>query len=223
MTITVTAHRRPWYLWQALAALRIAGCDADFVSIDAGYDPLVLNVCDQFDTPWLISEARLGCNGNIKQALDAAWETEDDFVLLIEDDIIVTPDALKYVKWAKDAYRRDQSVRTIGLYRQFEGEAEIDVFGVERKQFFTCWGWGTWKDRWQEISENWTTGDDSHDTSWDVVMSAGLGDRYEIVPKLSRANNIGQEKGTHRGAAWPGLTAAGFVDILNLEEYVERP
>jgi hypothetical protein len=58
----------------------------------------------------------------------------------------------------------------------------------------------------------WTTGNDSHSTSWDVVLYNHLGNRKEVVPAISRAYNCGELNGTHRGKEWPGITSSGFVD-----------
>lgn len=56
------------------------------------------------------------------------------------------------------------------------------------------------------MKQVWTTDTtDSHQLSWDVVMSETIGDRYEVCPAISLSNNIGEKGGTHRGAAHPGV------------------
>jgi hypothetical protein len=62
------------------------------------------------------------------------------------------------------------------------------------------------------MSSTWTTGNDSHNSSWDVIMSSHLGDRVEVLPSIARAYNCGEYGGTHRGRAWPGVTSSGLID-----------
>jgi hypothetical protein len=135
---------------------------------------------------------------------------------MIEDDIVISDDSLLYIEWAAEKYKDDPSVRTIGLWGHEKQPSlplsEKDHGKVMRQNYFTCWGWGTWKDKWEEMEKKWTTGDDSHNTSWDVILSSSLEDRVEILPVVSRAYNCGENLGTHRGRAWPGMVASGLID-----------
>jgi hypothetical protein len=62
--------------------------------------------------------------------------------------------------------------------------------------------------------EHWTTGDD-YSLSWDVRLSELRADRVQIAPMISRAVNIGELLGTHRGRAdlpfWRGTTDQGNI------------
>jgi hypothetical protein len=189
------------------------------------YNREVYDVYKSFGIIPVVVGEKHGCNYTIKKALDLAWEDNPDFVLMIEDDIIISDDALMYIEWASEKYKDDNSVRTIGLWKSKNGWdfgkplSNSTLFKVDEQVWFTCWGWGTWADRWKEISETWTTGNDSHDTSWDVVMYGHLGNRKEVVPSISRAYNCGELNGTHRGRAWPGVTSAGLVDPDGVVNY----
>jgi hypothetical protein len=185
---------------------------------DGSFNNDVLDVFFWFRLVPNIAKKKQGCNYTIKKALEMAWEDNPDFVLMIEDDIVISDDALIYIEWAAEKYKDDSSVRTIGLWGHDNGYklgsplTEKEHGKVMRQNYFTCWGWGTWADRWEEIHAKWTTGDDSHNTSWDVIVSSHLGDRVEILPSISRAYNCGEHGGTHRGRAWPGLVASGLID-----------
>ena len=130
--------------------------------------------------------------------------------------MIVAPDAFRYIKWAARRYKHDPSYRTIGLWSHKDGWAPDKPWNpseptrIMEQSLFSVWGWATWKDRWQEMSDNWTTGPDSHDTSWDVVMLSQLNGRKEVVPSISRAKNIGDVGGTHRGGIHPVVLSSGF-------------
>lgn len=227
INIAISAYNRPEYSQRSLAAIFGAkGFSLDKYKIfcvidcyeDGSYNQDVLNVYTSFGiTPIVVGEKH-GCNYTVKKALDLAWADEPDFVLMLEDDIIIADDALLYIEWAAEKYKGDTSVRTIGLWKSKNGWdfnkplSKSELFKVHEQVWFTCWGWGTWNEQWKEISNTWTTGSDSHDTSWDVVMYSHLGDRKEVVPSISRAYNCGEFNGTHRGRAWPGITSAGLVD-----------
>jgi glycosyltransferase involved in cell wall biosynthesis len=227
INIAISAYNRPEYLQRCISALYGAkGFSTDKYDIfcvmdcfeDGSFNNNVLDVFFYNRLVPHITPKKLGCNYTIKKALEMAWADNPDFVLMLEDDIIISDDALQYIEWAANKYKDDGSVRTIGLWGHDDGWKlgsplpDNESGKVMRQNYFTCWGWGTWKDRWKEMNTNWTTGNDSHDTSWDVIVSSHLGDRVEILPSLSRAYNCGEHGGTHRGRAWPGIVASGFID-----------
>jgi len=238
INIAISAYNRPEYSRRSLAAIFGAkGFSFDKYDIhcvmdchqDGSYNPQVYNVYNSFGiTPTVVSQKH-GCNYTVKKALELAWETKPDFVLMLEDDIIISDDALLYIEWAAERYKDDPSVRTIGLWGHNNGYSlgkelpENEHGMVMRQNYFTCWGWGTWRNRWDEMLATWTTGSDSHNTSWDVIVSSHLGDRVEILPSISRAYNCGEDGGTHRGRAWPGVVASGLIDPDGLINYWEQP
>jgi len=236
INIAISAYNRPEYTQRSLAAIFGAkGFSKErykiFAAMDRHGDSFntdVLNVFQEFGINPFIVPSKYGCNYTIKAALELAWKDNPDFVLIIEDDIIISDDALEYIEWASEKYKDDHSVRTIGLWGHDKGYSldntltEKEHGKVMRQNYFTCWGWGTWGDRWEEMFATWTTGDDKHDTSWDVIVSSHLGDRVEILPSISRAYNCGENGGTHRGRAWPGLVASGLVDPDGPIEYWEQ-
>jgi hypothetical protein len=225
INIAISAYNRPEYSRRSLAAIFGAkGFSVEKYKIfcvidcyeDGSYNQEVYDVYATFGIATFVVKEKHGCNYTIKKALESAWKDGPDFVLMIEDDIIISDDAFEYIEWAAERYKDDPSVRTIGLWGH-DNQPSIPIspkdYGkVMRQNYFTCWGWGTWKDRWEEMNHTWTTGDDSHNTSWDVIVSSHLGERVEILPVISRAYNCGENNGTHRGRAWPGLVASGLVD-----------
>lgn len=229
INIAISAYNRPEYSRRSLAAIVGAkGFSPEkyniYCSIDCDENgdisPEVYNIYASYNGPLTLGTApiKLGCNYNVRAALEIAWEDNPDFVLMIEDDIIISHDALLYIEWAANKFKDDASVRTVGLWKSKDGWdfdkplTKRTLFKIEEQAWFTCWGWGTWRDRWPEMLSKWTTGDDSHDTSWDVVLFSHLNNRKEIVPSISRAYNCGDLNGTHRGRDWPGITSSGLVD-----------
>lgn len=160
-----------------------------------------------------IAEASGGCNGNVFRALSLAWENNPDAVVCIEDDILISPDSGHYLQWALSTFQNDERVRSVNLWEPANKPflppikmAALDCCILEANNF-SCWGWATWAREWEGIKANWTKGSDSHETSWDVVLEKYFKNRYEVAPYISRATNIGEELGTHRGEAIPSVLA----------------
>lgn len=221
--IAMPVCNRPEYTRKALEAIHNMeqfDCFRVRISIDQQSDGTinesVLSVIRESPVVFQPAAQKLGCNRNVKAALDFAWESNPDVVICIEDDVVVTPDAFQYIKWAARRYKHDPSYRTIGLWSHKDGWKpsmpwnKSEPTRVMEQSLFSVWGWATWKDRWQEMSDNWTTGPDEHETSWDVVMLSQLKGRKEVVPSISRATNIGDIGGTHRGGIHPVVLASGF-------------
>lgn len=164
--------------------------------------------------------AHLGCNKNTKLALESGFAVSD-YVIHIEDDVLVARDGLEYMEWASQ-FEGDPKIFTTGLWRHPAGwlpdqnrpwipghESLADYVGG-----FYVWGWGTWKTRWTEMRKGWTTGNDMHQ-SWDTILTQNVRkNRASFVPFISRSNNIGEALGTHRGANWipHWADSPGFVE-----------
>lgn len=84
--------------------------------------------------------------------------SENEDVIVLEDDIVVSPDFLTFMNAALKAYRDRNDIWSISGYTP--KLAELDrrdpqgVFLVPRAQ---CWGWATWRDRWELV--DWKVSD----------------------------------------------------------------
>ena len=196
MNITVSAYNRPRYLEQTLSAL--ARCDG----IENCRVTVLLDPCDETQEQvdmavrhgWqsLVYAERQGCNLAIGKALSHSFADDAvQFAVHIEDDCVPTRDCLRWFRWAAEAYRHDASVLNVSGYQRVSN-GRLDECGTRR--WFTPWGWGVWRDRWNGLAAGWAA-----DTpSWDVVVNHILrAGRYEVFPTVSRIQNIGAERGTH--------------------------
>jgi hypothetical protein len=73
-------------------------------------------------------------------------------VIVVEDDLIVSPFFLKYMNQSLGRYQDNPRVGQIGACNFF-------ACGPRYPQSFfipipDCWGWGTWRDRWQHFEPN---------------------------------------------------------------------
>lgn len=197
MNITVSAYNRPEYLRQTLAALR--ACDGlDSCRVAVLIDPSdeagkCADVATTLGFESFAYSQRVGCNAAIRYALAYGFETMgSEFHLHLEDDTVPTRDALRWFAWARDAYRDHARIMNVSGYQRVSNGC-LDECGARR--WFTPWGWGMWRDRWQGLAAGWVR-DDS--TSWDVIVNHVLrAGRHEVFPTVSRIQNIGAEKGTH--------------------------
>jgi hypothetical protein len=152
------------------------------------------------DNPRL-HDNNVGCNSNIFTCLNIGFQVTD-FLIHLEDDIVLGEDALKYFEWANTQFKDDKTVFTVDAYNNTQHQTTPDPHMVQRSQSFKPWGWATWKDRWDGIKDKWQHGygkreDLPNGGGWDVCMKQALrGNRCRIYPTLARCMNIG-EVGLH--------------------------
>jgi hypothetical protein len=71
-------------------------------------------------------------------------------VIVLEDDLVSSPNFLNYMNSALDFYKDQEKVFTIAGYSIpiNSNPSESDVYFTSRS---SSWGWATWKDRWTTI------------------------------------------------------------------------
>jgi hypothetical protein len=74
---------------------------------------------------------------------------QHDRIIVLEDDILVSPNFLEYMNSALDLYENEEAVASIHGY----------VYPIERElppTFFIrgadCWGWATWRRAWEKFN-----------------------------------------------------------------------
>jgi alpha-1,3-mannosyl-glycoprotein beta-1,2-N-acetylglucosaminyltransferase len=125
---------------------------------------------------------------NYKCGLRAAFEEfKADKVIIVEDDLVVSPDFLKYFDRTIHLLS-DPTVWCISSWNDF-GYSHLvdDPKRVFRTQYFPGLGWAMNKDLWKELKPNWPS------DLWDENMRVDSisKNRDCIVPELSRNYNIG--------------------------------
>ena len=135
----------------------------------------------------------LGTGGNTWHGFDTLFQ-QYDFVILAEDDVVVSKDILRYFNSAERMFRDDNEVAIISANTKWDVYAPADVV---REQGFNGLVWGTWKDYWEKyFRDNWDkdySSDPVHN-GWDwhlnlrILPSNGL---KNINPLASRSNHIG--------------------------------
>ena len=73
-------------------------------------------------------------------------------IIVLEDDIVVSPFFLRYMNDALNFYENEKNVWHIsGCALPFYKKIDVDTFF---SRFMCCWGWATWYDRWKSFEKN---------------------------------------------------------------------
>lgn len=148
-------------------------------------------------------------------------------VIVLEDDIIVSPNFLIFMESALEYYKNDTNIFSISGYSpnlKILENYNKDIYFSPRA---SSWGWGTWKDRWKKVDwdvktypsfkydfvHQWKFTKGGIDlpgmlrdqmmgkiNSWAIrwVYQQFLNNQATVYPKISKVRNIGiGENATH--------------------------
>jgi hypothetical protein len=73
-------------------------------------------------------------------------------VIVLEDDIVTSPYFLKFMNTALNYYENEKKVWHISGWNCLNSKTYLDDVFFWRTM--NCWGWATWKDRWQYYEKN---------------------------------------------------------------------
>ena len=205
--VVLFAYKRPEYLKKALAShTRVEGLEYyAFVDKSEMQNDIVNMISHSEHYDYIIPRnENFGLNKNIVRGItDIFATTLYDAVIVLEDDLRISPDAIQYLHyqlWRLQDYKHFSSV---SLYK---GE----IFS----EAFRCWGWGTWKDRWDLIKDKI----DINGKSWDLQVNELFREKklYCHCSPISRVKHIGTN-GVHykwysQFGMRPILRRFGWVD-----------
>jgi len=132
----------------------------------------------------IVNDRNLGCGLAIKTAIDRGF-SYGDRVIHLEDDIIVSNDALNYFEHALNAHEDNE--RVIGVCGFSRSDGPVSQYSLVQDWY--PWGWATWKDRWKHLKAVWP------DRNWDANLKKYLM-KYKYLtakPTLARTRHIGYE------------------------------
>ena len=90
-------------------------------------------------------EANLGLAASVRSGINHVFENSDS-IIVIEDDLLLGVGFLEFVNSALNFYQQHNQVASISGYQypiDLEPSGGVFLRGAD------CWGWGTWKNRWQ--------------------------------------------------------------------------
>jgi hypothetical protein len=102
---------------------------------------------------------------------------EHDDIIVLEDDLVVSPDFLQFMNAALKTYKDRSDIWSISGYtprlQELEGDGRNGVFVVPRAQ---CWGWATGSDRWETVD-------------WEVSDFSRLAQSKELRKEFDKGGN----------------------------------
>jgi len=92
--------------------------------------------------------------GLANSIIDGVTNVLDSYekVIVLEDDLVVSPFFLEYMNKALDFYQDNKKVGAISGYTyplRSLSNCKNDVYALRKGD---CWGWATWKERWNNAS-----------------------------------------------------------------------
>jgi hypothetical protein len=202
LAMTMTAFKRADYLKTVLKSLQGNPGIENYV-LHFGVEPVdqeVISVCQNVDfmrTVVTVNQERLGVLKNPFELLKRTFDTGVDGVLYLEDDVILSPDAVRLASWYFQQPTTNNYI-CLNLYNHdsVAGADPKAVFGGEK---FSALGIGITRHQWKTHFEpNW----ENDKRGWDFSITALLASGMKVLqPRYSRSHHIGRERGVHYRAA----------------------
>lgn len=159
--IAIFAYKRPILLQRCLTALlnNVESSASDlYIFIDgpksqedAPYVDTTLKIAESvtgFKSVTVINqESNLGLAKSIRNGVDHVL-SQSDRLIVLEDDLVVSPSFLQYMNLSLQRFATNNDVFSIQGSNYFSNGSEDGPFFLIGAD---CWGWGTWKDRWDSI------------------------------------------------------------------------
>ncbi len=166
--------------------------------------------------------------------------------IILEDDIQVSNQFLRYMNYCLNEYEADKSIYTVTGYSFLKTAPDNGgLFG--RTKSFAAWGWGTWNDRWMNLKrtigkndlkyamDHKRSFDNGQDYSyllmhqyknncltWDVawLLSCFENDGLTVFPCNTMVNNIGMDGS---GVHYSGDSEGNRVENINDRGEIKFP
>lgn len=133
----------------------------------------------------ILRESNYGLARNISEAVTQTIE-EHGKVIVLEDDIVTSKSFIKFMNDALQFYESNKKIWHICAHSEInfeERKNEIYTWKV-----MNCWGWATWKNRWQYFEKNpeQLINDFSEDMIKDFDLDGSGNFWYQVVANASK-------------------------------------
>ena len=166
--IVFFAYNRPHHTRQVLEALhrnKYADESSLFIYTDGPAPDASEEILEAIDAVKKIVHEKKWCKkvniieaavnkGLVSSTIEGLTKILNEFgkVIVMEDDVLVSPGFLTYMNDALDFYENNPKVMHISAFAR----PDIDVTEVKESTYFfyhtTTWGWGTWKRAWDKFT-----------------------------------------------------------------------
>ena len=162
--ILILAYNRPEHLKRLLDSLGLnteSKASKIYIAIDGAKneaDKLLVNECHEVASQahgfhrtiiWT-SKVNLGLANSVINSVNKVLKTSDSIIVL-EDDLVVSPSFLNYMNSGLTYYASNSKVAAIHGYQY-----PLGYIGSKCtfRRGTDCWGWGTWRNRWEAANLN---------------------------------------------------------------------
>ena len=203
-TVTLVCWRRPEYTARVIEALERCRGRNNYrlvVSVDGPRDHEATLETERIvreARPYFVTahEVNRGVAMNPPIAYDAAFALGSSFNLAIEDDCVLSPDALELADWFCELPERDQYL-LMSLGATSDGTEDPQEVR-ETDQIESPWAWCFTNAAWHWMKPRWNSKrypPTGHD--WSLSLEMALARKKALYVPLSRGYNIGQYGGIH--------------------------
>lgn len=196
-SITLVVCDRPDYTRQVLDSIQASDTRGYhlFIAAEPGCGE-VIDLCQHVDfmpTTLTVNSARLGIHWNNKTAYECAFAAGSEFNVALEDDTLITPDALDYANWFLTLPQCEDYVLA-NLFNYSRALERIE--DVVESDAMCPWAWCFTRQKWESyIRPHWMC--DQRGWDWSLcAMMRNLGLKA-LSPVVSRSQNIGRLRGTY--------------------------
>lgn len=208
-TITISGCKRPWALRQTLESLRKCEGFKEYHALvvlddhpkgDRSITQECMEVAEGF--PIVVNHKNEGCNATILKCLHSGFQLlqsshkgdPKDFHIHLEDDTVPAKAFLRFMEYASERFYDQEGVLSVsGFSKSTEGPPNA----CKHHPHFICWGWGTWRNRYETLLHPYWNRHDK-ETSWDTHIQKCIKTwRGTIKPCVSLIQNIGNREGTY--------------------------
>jgi len=240
----VFGFNRPFFLKKILSKLKYQGVRKIIIFIDGARNTAEQQLVDTCRTiaesiDWAEKECHFQDKNqgvySIIYNVDKVFESYDTAIFL-EDDCLPMPSFYYFMRHSLMRYQKVENVFSIGGYQPIDKTFFNDyVYSLVVSSRFLGWGWGTWREKWQEIRKNTNkfrelfnnlneipdmAGKDlpemvndlklikSNSFDWDIKIAVTMlwMKKFQLLPTMCLVKNLGIGTGTHElSSLWQKL------------------
>lgn len=204
--IALFLYRRPEHATRVVGALRAnrAAAKSDlFVFCDGARDESeradvamvrkFARTIDGFNSVHVVErDTNRGIAGSIISGVSDVF-TRHERAIIVEDDVVCSPAALNYFNAMLEHFGQQPRVAAISAFAfprhmvPLPSRFPYDVYFTPR---LNCWGWATWRDRWQAVEWDPHDADEWLEAPGRAAAFSRLGNDLPELWKLYRARRI---------------------------------
>ena len=175
--VALICFNRPAQTAQVMDALRrvhppklyvIADAPRAHVATDEARCAEVQAIATRTDWPCEIvtdfAQANMGCRDRVISGLNKAFQ-ESERLIVIEDDCVAHKDFFRFSQEMLERYAGDRRVFAISG-DNFQARSPSTDMSYYFSRIFHCWGWASWRDRWQAIDFSMSQWPRLRDSDW---------------------------------------------------------